>query len=81
MIVTLAHRFFIDPLDLHALWWLMLLPIAVFISMAYKAIRLPNLDRYWPQVASMAVQIVLAMIGLAAACFVIIEMFVARMSP
>jgi hypothetical protein len=28
----------------------------------------------------MAVQIVLAMIGLAAACYVIIELFVARMS-
>jgi membrane protein YdbS with pleckstrin-like domain len=77
---TLAHRFFIDPMDVHALWWLTLLPIALFISMAYKAIRLPTMDRYWPQVASMAVQIVLAMIGLAAACYVIIELFVARMS-
>ncbi len=78
--ITLAHRFFIDPLDVHSLWWLTLLPIALFISMAYKAIRLPTMDRYWPQVASMAVQIVLAMIGLAAACYVIIELFVARMS-
>jgi hypothetical protein len=80
MMITLAHRFFIDPLDVHSLWWLTLLPIALFISMAYKAIRLPTMDRYWPQVASMAVQIVLAMIGLAAACYVIIELFVARMS-
>jgi hypothetical protein len=78
--ITLAHRFFIDPLDVHAVWWLMLAPMALLISMAYKAIRLPTMDRYWPQVASMAVQIVLAMIGLAAACYVIIELFVARMS-
>lgn len=65
---------------MHSLWWLTLLPMSVLIAMAYKAIRLPDLSRYWQQVASMAAQVVLAMIGLAAASFVIIELFVRRMS-
>ena len=80
MILTLGHRFFIDPLDLHSLWWLLLVPMSILIAMAYKAIRLPDLSRYWRQVASMSAQVVLAMIGLAAASFVIIELFVRHMS-
>lgn len=78
--LTLAVRLFIDPLDLHAWWWVLLVPMAWFLSMAYKAVRVPTLDDYWRQVTSMAVQVVLAMVALSVAAFLIIELFVQRMA-
>lgn len=78
--LTLGHRFFIDPLDAHSVWWVALVPMAFLIAMAYKAVRLPTLDRYWQQVLSMTVQVTLAMLGLAAGSFILIELFVRAMN-
>ncbi|TVQ81420.1 MAG: hypothetical protein EA380_01825 [Phycisphaeraceae bacterium] len=76
----IAWRPFLDPLDLHTLWWLTLIPMALFVAMAYKAVRLPELDDYWRSVAVMTAQIVLAMIALAAALHLIIEFVVPLLS-
>jgi len=75
------HRLLIDPLhlswlNLHDNWWLTLVPMAFFISMAYKGVRLTDLSRFWPQVLLMTAQIVVAMMGLAAAIFVFVEVLV-----
>jgi len=75
------HRLLIDPLhlswlNLHDNWWLTLVPMAFFISMSYKGVRLDDLRRFWPQVFLMTAQIVVAMIGLAAAIFVFVELLV-----
>lgn len=71
-----THRLFIDPLDLHDAWWLTLIPLSLGISMAYKAVRLEDLTRFWKQVALMTAQMVLGMIGLAAAVYIIVEVLV-----
>lgn len=76
----IAWRPFLDPLDLHTLWWLTLIPMALFVAMAYKAVRLPELDDYWRSVAVMTAQIILAMIALAAALHLIIEFVVPLLS-
>ena len=62
----LAYIPFIHPINLfHDWWYLLLIPLAFGISIIYKALRLPTLDGFWPQVGIMTAQIVLAMIGLA----------------
>lgn len=80
MIHSLAWTPFLEPIDLHQLWWLTLIPLALFVSMAYKAVRLPDLDEYWRAVAIMTTQIVLAMIALAAALHILIEFIVPFLS-
>lgn len=71
---------FINPIDLHDHWWFTLIPLAFFISMAYKAIRIPNVDHFWPtywkQVAIMTAQVVGGMVLLAVAVFLIVEFIV-----
>ena len=57
----LAYIPFVDPMNLHAQWFLLLAPLALFVSMAYKAIRLPTMERYWRQVGTMTTQIVVGM--------------------
>lgn len=63
------YRPFIDPFELHQWWWLMLVPLSLFIAIVYKAVRVKSMDRYWSQVLMMTVQIILGMVALAAASY------------
>lgn len=62
------------------MWWLTIIPISLFVSMAYKAVRLPDLQHYWRAVAVMTAQIIIAMIALAAALHIVIEFIVPFLS-
>lgn len=72
---VLAWRPFIDPLNLHDLWWLLLVPLALGISLAYKAVRVRDMRDLWRQVLMMTVQIVVAMVLLAVASYLFIEVY------
>jgi hypothetical protein len=78
---SLAWRPFIDPLDAHRAWFLLLIPMALFISMVYKGVRLPELDRYWRQVAVMTFQIVVGIIALGAGVFLFIQYIAPAVVP
>jgi len=71
--VTLAYTPFIDPLDLHDLWFLLLLPLGVLIAMAYKAVRVPDMGDYWRQTGKFALQIVGGIVGLYAFSLVVLN--------
>jgi len=69
---------FRDPVDLHAWWWVMILPLSIGIAVVYKAVRMRDLGgwgAYWRQVALMTVQIILGMALLAAATYTLVEVF------
>lgn len=72
----LAYTPFLDPLDLHDAWWLTLAPLALGISIAYKATRMRDLAGYWRAVLVMTIQVLLGMVALAAGAFVLIEVIV-----
>lgn len=55
----LAYRPFLEPLPLPpGAWWLTIIPMALFISIAYKAVRRNSLNGFWKSTTIMAVQIV-----------------------
>jgi len=74
--LSLAIRPFLDPLNVHDVWWLFLLPMALGISVVYKAVRLTTLERYWLQVFIMTAQIILGMLALAIASYLFVEVYV-----
>jgi len=55
---TLGWRPLLDPVDITSYRLLLLLPLALAISLVYKTIKLPTLDRLIPQTALLFVQIV-----------------------
>ncbi|RMH26163.1 MAG: hypothetical protein D6693_07585 [Planctomycetota bacterium] len=60
-------RPFLDPVTLPGgSWWLTLIPLALLISVVYKAVRVPNVRRLPAHVLVMTAQIVVAMVVLAA---------------
>jgi hypothetical protein len=72
MIWTLAWRPFLDPLALDDGWFLLLVPLALLISIGYKAVRVGDMRRYWRDVAIMTAQVILAMILLWIAAWLVL---------
>lgn len=81
MMMMLAWRPFIDPLDLHGMWFLFLIPLSLGIAVVYKAVRLRSMDRYWQNVAVMTGQIIVGMIALGALSYVVIQVVVPLLVP
>ena len=81
LMATLAWRPFLDPMNLHAYWYFLLVPLARGIAVAYKAVRVRNMDMYWSQVAMMTAQIVGSIIGLGVLAYVILIVIVPRLVP
>lgn len=79
--MTLAYTPFIDPIDFHDWWFTLLVPISFFVSVAYKAVRVPDMDTFWRQVLVMTVQVVLAMIALGVAAYLMIVHVVPLIAP
>ncbi len=86
--LKVPYRPFVDPLDLRDAWWFMLIPMALGIAIVYKAVRVketvPAVNgkepagwwvRYLLAVGIMAVQIVVGMAALAAASYLLVEVF------
>lgn len=69
---TLAWRPMLDPMPIDGAWPLLLVPLSLGISIAYKALRVGSVSGYPRAVLVMTTQIVLAMIamGIAANLFV-----------
>lgn len=78
--MTLAHVPFLQPLDIHNWWWVTLVPLAFFLSLAYKGVRMKDISGrgFWRAVVVMSGQIVLGLMALAAALFVFVEVIVPR---
>jgi len=81
MAVLLAYRPFIDPIDAHGWWFLLLLPMAFFVSLAYKAVRVPDLKDLARNTLVMSVQITLAMIGLGFAFYMFVQYVLPHIVP
>ncbi len=75
---TLAYTPFLQPLNIHDAWWFAVIPMALFISMAYKGVRLRDISArpYWRNVLVMSAQVVLALIALGAGMFIVVEKIV-----
>lgn len=69
----LAYRPFIDPIDIQRIWYFLLVPLALGIALAYKAVRIPDLRDLPRQVAIMTVQTIIGMLALGAASFLLVQ--------
>lgn len=78
---VLGYRPFLDPLDVHDLWWVFIVPLAVLLAMGYKAVRLPTLDKYWRHVALFAAQTLLGIGGLAVALHLFVRLVLPAIAP
>jgi uncharacterized membrane protein YwzB len=77
----LMATIFIDPLQAHDAWYLMIVPMVVFIAVGYKAVRTRNMDQYWREVLVFVIQVLGGMGLLALAFMVVINFVVPVLAP
>jgi len=71
---TLAFRPILDPAPIGPTgWWLLLIPMALGVAMAYKAVRANNPRAWVSQVLVMTIQIVVGITLAAFAAHVMVE--------
>ncbi len=78
---TLAYTPFIDPIAAHDFWFVLLLPLAFFIAVGYKAVRTVDMRTYWRQVLTFTVQIVGGIILLGIGAYLIIAFAIPALAP
>lgn len=71
------YRPFIDPIQVHGLWWLMVIPLALGVAVVYKAVRMPNPGNgaYWLGVLKMMAEIIAGMALLAALTYGLVMVY------
>jgi putative Mn2+ efflux pump MntP len=68
---------FIEPMPSIDSWWpALLIPLTIGISMIYKALKLPTLEKYVQNVLVMTAQIVGSMILLAVGLYVVVQIMI-----
>lgn len=78
---TLAWRPFLDPIEMHGTWYLLLVPLSFGIAMTYRAVRLADFEGYWRKVLVLTVQIVVSMILLGLASYLFVQVAVPMLMP
>lgn len=71
---TLAYTPFIDALPLHDVWYLLIVPMTIFLAIGYKGVRCTHLSRYPREVVIFIVQI-LGVMALLAIFFILLVNF------
>lgn len=78
---VIAWRPFLEPMNAHGVWFVLLVPLAFGMSVAYKAVRTRRLSRYWREVVVMTAQIVSGMIGLGLAAYIFLVVVAPLIAP
>ena len=81
MIPLLAYRPFLDPLPLDSYWYLLLIPISIGISLAYKAVRVRDMKDYPRQVLVLTIQIVVSMAALGVGMYIVVQHVLPVIAP
>jgi hypothetical protein len=76
----LAYTPFLDPLDIEAVWYFTLIPLAFFVALAYKAVRVQTFDHFWRNVLVMTAQITLGVAGLGFLLFLLLTQIMPRIA-
>lgn len=64
----------LTPMPAHGYEWLLLVAMALFLSIAYKAVRCEHMDRFWRNTLQMTAAVVIGLGALAALGWVLVEL-------
>lgn len=78
---TLAYTPFIDALPLHDAWYLLIIPMTIFLAIGYKAVRCPDLKKFPKEVIFFIVQILGVMALLAIGFTIFVNVLIPMLAP
>ena len=80
-LMTLAYTPFVDALSIHAYWYLLIVPMVLFLAIGYKAVRVGEMSKYWWSVFAFVVQVLGVMAVLAVAFTLVVTVLVPMLAP
>lgn len=81
LVATLAYTPFIDAISVHEYWYLLIVPMAIFLAIGYKSVRCSNMKKFPRAVLVFTVQILGGLLLLAIAFTVIINVLLPMLAP
>jgi|TARA_R110000782_G_scaffold53205_11_gene113450 NAD/NADP transhydrogenase beta subunit len=78
--LTLATPF-IDPSQAHDTWYLLIVPMVIFVAIGYKAVRTKDMTGYWREVLVLVLQVLGGMAALAVVFMVVVNVLVPLLAP
>ena len=78
---VLAYTPFVDPIDAHRWWFVLLVPMCLGVALAYKSVRCGDLSHYPRQVLVMTAQVLAGIIALALGMLVLVRFVLPLIAP
>ncbi len=79
--MVLGYTPFVDALGVHDQWYLLIIPMVVFIGIGYKAVRVPDMGDYFKEVIMFIIQVLGGMAILAAVFTFVITVLIPLLAP
>lgn len=76
-----SWRPFLDPIDIHSSWFVLIVPLAFGVALAYKAVRVTDLKNLGRQTVVLALQIILGMIALGLGFYLFVNYLLPVITP
>ena len=78
---TLAYTPFIDAMSIHEYWYLLIIPMSIFLAIGYKSVRCHHLERFWREVLVFTIQVLGGLLLLAIAFTIVIGVLLPMVAP
>jgi uncharacterized membrane protein YqgA involved in biofilm formation len=78
---TLAYTPFIDAIAIHDFWYLLIIPMSIFLAIGYKSVRCSNMKKFPRSVAVFTIQILGGLLLLAIAFTIVINVLLPLLAP
>lgn len=79
--MTLAYTPFVDALSIHEYWYLLIIPMAIFLAIGYKSVRCGDMSHFLREVIIFTIQVLGGLLLLAIAFTIIIVVILPLLSP
>jgi len=79
--IPLAYTPFIDALAVHEYWYLLIVPMSIFLAIGYKAVRCSDLSKFIREVIVFTIQVLGGLLLLAIAFTLVIVVLLPMIAP
>lgn len=72
---------FVDAMNAHDQWYLLIVPMVIFVAIGYKAVRCKNMANYWREVLVFMIQVLGGMALMTLAFMGVLNVLVPMLAP
>ncbi len=77
----LAYTPFVDAMSIHEYWYLLIIPMSIFLAIGYKSVRCYHIKRFWREVLVFTVLVLGGLLLLAIAFTIIVSVLLPMVAP